>query len=152
MARAGLVLIAITGLTYGFFLGLFFGLVLPWVALRAPWMLNPDDPTPVALIGFFVVVPIIEVLGFIVMSVPLLRGLVQPRWAGVVLALAALFGIVNFLGNSGHDASVGINLLGATSPVLLAIFLAEMGRQMLMEHAADPRPVPGVSAGPMPQH
>lgn len=148
MAQAGLVLVAVAGLGLGFFGNLDQALILPWVASNDPAMLGSASPTPAALTGFYLVTAIIELLGVVGLSVPLLRGRLQPRWAGGALVLAAVFGILSSVTNGGMSSNVGLSLLSALPTVLLASFFVEMGRRMLRDGAPMARSVLETSPQP----
>ncbi|HEX6489246.1 MAG TPA: hypothetical protein VF137_10325 [Candidatus Dormibacteraeota bacterium] len=134
MAQAGLVLIAIAGMGLGFFGSFMQALIVPWIASNDPSMLSASAPTPATFTGFYIVTGVIEALGLLALSVPLLRGRLQPRWAGAALALAAVIGVLSVvIPGSGMSANRLLSLLGAVPSVLLAVFFIEMGRRLLME-------------------
>lgn len=146
MAQAGLIMIAIVGMALGVGGNIMQAFVLPWVASNDPSMLSASTPTPAALSAFYIVGSSIEVLGLVGLSIPLLRGRLQPRWAGAALALSALLGILSFVTPiSSMSSNAWLALLGAAPAVLLGIFFIEMGRQMLMGPALHSRSVTGSS-------
>ena len=138
MAQVGLILLAIMGMTLGVFGNLMQALISPWVASNDPSMLSASTPSPVALSAFFIVGAVMEVLGLVALSIPLLRGRLQPRWAGGALALAAVLGILSFVTTgSSMSSNVWLSLLGAAPAVLFAIFFAGMGWEMLRPSVAE---------------
>lgn len=152
LAQAGLILIGIVGIALGFFGNFMQALIWPWIATNAPALLSASAPSSAPLTGMYIVSGVLEALGLIALSVPLLRGRLQPRWAGAALALAALLGVLSFLIPGGSmSGSVGASLLGAAPVVLLAIFLMEMGRRLLIAPAAESKPISGVAAQPIPE-
>lgn len=153
LAQAGLIMIAIVGMGLGVFGNFMQALIVPWVAANDPAMLSASAPTPAALSGFFIVSGVIEVLGLAALAVPLLRGRLRPRWAGGVLAVAAVLGVLSFVTTgSSMSSNLWLSLLSAAPAVLFAIFFMEMGRQMLTGPAVESRPLSGESAQPMPQY
>jgi len=154
MAQVGLILVAIVGMALGVFGNLQQALVLPWVASEAPSMLSSSAPSPVTFTVFFIVSGVVEVLGLISLSVPLLRGRLGSRWPGGALALAAVLGLLGFVVSPGSSMSgnVGLSLLSAAPAVLLAIFFMEMGRRMMSEPAIELRAASGEPAPSMPRY
>ncbi len=152
MAQAGLILIGIVGIALGFFGNFMQALIWPWIAANAPALLSASAPSAAPLTGLYIVSGVLEALGLIALSVPLLRGRLQPRWAGGALALAAVLGVLSFVIPGGSMSSnLWPSLLSAAPVVLLAIFLMEMGRRLLMEPAAASKRLSGLSAQPLPE-
>jgi hypothetical protein len=153
MAQAGLIMIAVVGMGLGVFGNFMQALIVPWIASNDPSMLSASAPAPAALSGFFIVSGVIEVLGLAALAVPLLRGRLRPRWAGGVLGLAAVLGVLSFVTTgSSMSSNPWLSLLSAAPAVLFAIFFVEMGRQMLTGPAVASRAVPGESVAAMPQY
>jgi hypothetical protein len=153
MAQAGLVMVAIFGMALGVYGNLQLALILPWVASSDPAMLNSSAPTPPSFTVFYIVCGVVEVLGLAALSVPLLRGKLQPRWLGVALALAAVLGVLSFVTPSSMGSSnLGLSLLSAAPAVLVGIVFFELGRQLLMEQAPQSLPVPAEHGQAIPQN
>ena len=152
MAQAGLILVATVGMALGVFGNLQQALVLPWIASEDPSMLSSAAPTPASFIAFYIVGGVLEALGLLALSVPLLRGRLAPRWAGGALLLAAILGVFSFIAPGSMSGNVGLSLLSAAPAALLGIFFVEMGRQILTGSAAESRPVSGDSVQPAPQY
>ncbi|MBV9356529.1 MAG: hypothetical protein JO023_13505, partial [Chloroflexi bacterium] len=90
----GIVLIAVTAMMFGIFLGLFTVIVQPFVAVQAPQLMAAQPP--VALLVFFVLGTLVEVVGSLLLALPMLRGSMRPRWAGYVLVVSAVLAAVSF--------------------------------------------------------
>jgi hypothetical protein len=126
----GIVLIAVTAMLFGVFFGLFALIVEPFLSAQAPQLLSGDPPA--SLLVFLVVSTIIQVVGSILFALPMLRGALQPRWAGYVLVISAVLAVVSFLANGPASGSGALAVvLNVASPVLLLVVLAWLGYQLL---------------------
>lgn len=147
MAQAGLILIVVVGMALGVFGNLQQALVLPWVASQAPSMLGSSAPTPASFTAFYIVGGVLEALGLLALAIPFLRGRIGPRWAGAVLAVAFVLGILGFILPGSMSGNVGLSVLSAIPASLLGVFFGAMGWQLLARSAP---PAPAVSGEPAP--
>ena len=129
MGTAGLVgavLIAVTGMIFGVFFGLFSVLLQPYLAAQAPQLLSGDGPP--ALFPFFILGTVLQVIGSILFALPMLRGRMLPRWPGYALVVSAIFAIVSFfLSGPGSPTTPLTILANLLPPALLIIALGWLG-------------------------
>jgi hypothetical protein len=139
----GVVLIAVAWLFFGVFLSLYAVLLLPWLATRAPALVAPSEPLPLAFTLAFAVGLLSWVAGAFLLAIPFLRGRIQPRWVGYGLIASALWMVIGnlLLSPDGPAADPVINLLSNLGPVLLLVALGPLGIRMW---ADNPEPVPTV--------
>jgi hypothetical protein len=122
----GAVLIALTGMMFGVFFGLFSVLFQPYLAAQAPQIFSGDGPP--ALFPFFILGTVFQVIGSILFALPMLRGRMLPRWPGYALVVSALVAIVSFfLGGPGSPTTPLTILANLLPPVLLIIALGWLG-------------------------
>jgi hypothetical protein len=122
----GMALIFITGCLFGVFLNLTNAVVVPYLATQAPKLANGNGPD--GLFPLFIIGAICQVVGVVLLAIPLLRGRVSPRWPAFALLLAAVIGVASFFTMSS-TTTLASSLFGAVSPMLLFVALAGLGYQ-----------------------
>jgi hypothetical protein len=139
----GFVLIFATGLMFGVFFSLLSVLLLPYLVQHAPAALKGNGPP--TFFPFFILGTIFEVVGLLLMAVPILRGFVAERWVGYVLLAAAVLGVVGFfLGGNNGGSNVLISLIGSLPPLLLFVALGWLGYLLWTAHARLRDRLPGM--------
>ncbi|HLZ29155.1 MAG TPA: hypothetical protein VKV73_17715 [Chloroflexota bacterium] len=123
----GVVLIALTGMLFGLVLGLMSVIVFPALATRAPDVFGQGPPP--AFFGLFLVGTIANVLGAILMAIPVLTKHLYPRWCGYLLVIEALLGVAGFI-VSGPSASPIAQILNVAEPLPLFVVLGWAGYEL----------------------
>ena len=131
LGLVGVVLIALGWMFFGLFLSLFSAIVLPWLADKAPSLvdaINQSAGLIIAFIGGLVAV----LVGTVLLAIPFIRGGAQPRWVGYVLVASALMTVVGdfIIAPNGPATNLAVNLLSNLGPVLLMIALGYLGSRM----------------------
>ena len=136
---AGIVLLALAWLFFGWFLSLYALLVQPWLAEQAPALVAADAALPAGLLVTFVLALLAWLVGAVLLAVPFVRGHVRPRWVGYLLILAGVWMVVGNLviAPSGPASNLAINLLSNLAPVLLMVPLGYLGYQLWMESGEE---------------
>jgi hypothetical protein len=130
----GMALVFTSAVMIGVFGNLWGAMVEPWLATQAPNLANGFGPP--AFFAFYNVEEAALVLGSILLAIPLLRGRVSPRWAGVPLLLSVVIGVFTFF--LGVDANtLGVSLMDAVPYVLLLVALAALGYQTWAQPSPD---------------
>ena len=130
LGLAGIVLIALTGMMFGIFFGLFAVLFQPFLAARAPELLS-GEPAP-GFFPFFILGSVFQVVGSVLFALHMLSGRVRPRWPGYLLVISALLAIGTFLLTDPSSSSTPLSIfLNVASPALLFIVLGWLGYQLL---------------------
>jgi len=124
----GVVLIAITGVLFGVFLGLMGALVFPVLAVQAPDLFR-EGPPP-SFFGLFIVGTLANVLGAILMAIPMITKRIYPRWCGYMLIGAAVLGVVSFIANGPGPSSLVGQILNVVSPLPLFLVLGWLGFEL----------------------
>jgi hypothetical protein len=132
----GIVLIALGWMIVGLFLSLYSMLVLPWLVIHAPALIDALNQDTNLLI-VFVSGQLAEFLGITLLAIPFVRGRAQPRWIGYLLAGSALMTIVgDLVAPNGPATSIAVNLFSNLGPVLLMSGFFGLGLQMWRKHPA----------------
>jgi hypothetical protein len=143
----GVVLIAITGILFGVFLGLVGALVFPVLAAQAPDLFR-EGPPP-SFFGLFIVGTLANVLGAILMAIPVITKRIYPRWCGYMLIAAAVLGVVSFIASGPGPSSTIGQILNVVSPLPLFLVLGWAGFEMWSGKAPASETVPvSVTAQP----
>jgi hypothetical protein len=122
----GFVLVFATGLMFGIFFALFSAVLLPYLVQHAPAAVKGDGPP--SFFPFFILGTVFEVVGLLLMAVPIVRGFVAERWLGYLLLAAAVLGVVGFfLGGSNGPSNALIALIGNLPGLLLFVVLGWLG-------------------------
>jgi hypothetical protein len=130
----GFVLIFATGLMFGIFFSLLGAVLLPYLVQAAPATVKGNGPP--AFFPFFILGTVFEVLGMLLLAVPIVRGFVAERWVGYVLLAAAVLNVVGFfLGGPGGPPNVLLTLLGNLGTLLLMVALGWLGYLLWKAHA-----------------
>jgi hypothetical protein len=130
----GLVLVFATGLMFGIFFSLLSALLLPYLVQQAPATVKGNGPP--SFFPFFILGTVFEVVGLLLMAVPIVRGFVAARWLGYVLLAAAVLGVVGFfLGGSNGPSNALIALIGNLPGLLLFVVLGWLGYLLWMARA-----------------
>jgi hypothetical protein len=138
LGLAGVILFALGWMIVGLFLSLHSLLVLPWLAVHAPALVDAINQDPLLLI-VFVGGLVAELVGIVLLAIPFVRGRVQPRWVGYLLCGSPVMVIVgDVVAPSGPAANLAVNLLSNLGPVLLMLALAVLGLRMWREQPPAP--------------
>jgi hypothetical protein len=130
----GFVLIFATGLMFGIFFSLLGAVLLPYLVQAAPATVKGNGPP--AFFPFFILGTVFEVLGMLLLAVPIVRGFVAERWVGYVLLAAAVLNVVGFfIGGPGGPPNVLLTLLGNLGTLLLMVALGWLGYLLWKAHA-----------------
>ena len=130
----GFVLIFATGLMFGIFFSLLGAVLLPYLVQAAPATVKGNGPP--AFFPFFILGTVFEVLGLLLLAVPIVRGFVAERWVGYVLLAAAVLGVVGFfIGGGSGPANPLLALLGNLGTLLLMVALGWLGYLLWKAHA-----------------
>jgi hypothetical protein len=139
LALVGVVLFALGWMIVGLFLSLYSLLVLPWLAVHAPSVVDAINQDPLLLIVFASGL-IAELVGIVLVAIPFVRGRLQPRWMGYLLSGSAVMVIVgDLVAPTGPAANLAVNLLSNLGPVLLVLALAVLGLRMWREQPRIPQ-------------
>jgi hypothetical protein len=128
----GVVLIEITGMLFGIFMGLMGAIVFPALAARAPSVLGEGPPPSFMVI--FIVGTLANVLGALGLGVPILTRRLYPRWCGYLMIVAAILAAISFFVSGPGDSVLG-TLLNVISPLPLFAVLGWAGYQLWMQPA-----------------
>lgn len=130
----GFVLIFATGLMFGIFFSLLSAVLLPYLVQAAPATVKGNGPP--AFFPFFILGTVFEVLGLLLLAVPIVRGFVAERWVGYVLLAAAVLNVVGFfVGGGSGPANPLLALLGNLGTLLLLAALGWLGYLLWTAHA-----------------
>ena len=130
----GFVLIFATGLMFGVFFSLLSALLVPYLVQHAPDTLKGNGPP--SFFPFFIIGTVCEVVGMVLLAVPMIRGYIAERWVGYVMLAGAVFGVVGFfVGGSGHSNPL-IALVGNLSSLLLFVALGWLGYMLWNSRAS----------------
>ena len=124
----GVVLIAITGMLFGVFVGLASAVVFPAVASQAANLFSQGPPP--AFLAVFVVATLANVFGAILMAVPMITRGIYARWCGYVLLAAAALGVINFVTGGPGATSLVSQILGVIAPLPLYLVLGWAGYKL----------------------
>lgn len=144
---AGVVLLALAWLFFGWFLSLYALLVQPWLAEQAPALVAADAALPAGLLAAFVAALLAWLVGAVLLAVPFVRGHVRPRWVGYLLILAGVWMVAGnlLIAPSGPATNLAINLLSNLGPVLLMVPLGYLGYQLWAENGEEREGMPAVA-------
>jgi hypothetical protein len=130
----GVVLIAITGLLFGVFLGLMSVIVFPTLAVQAPDLFR-EGPPP-SFFPLFIVATIANVLGALLMGMAMLSRSIFPRWCGYLMVLEAVLALVGFFMNGPSNTLVGA-IFSAISPLPLFVVIGWGGYALWSEQPRE---------------
>ncbi len=124
----GVVLISVAWIFFGVFLSFYALLVMPWLAEKAPWLIAPSAPPPVAFVVAFVAALAAWCGGTFMVAIPLLRR-IESRWVGYMVAASGVWMVVGdlIIAPRGPAASLAVNILSNLGPVLLLVPLGGVG-------------------------
>jgi hypothetical protein len=137
LGLVGMVLVFVAGIMLGVFGNLVGAMVDPWLATQAPDLANGFGPPP--FFAFFNIEEVFLVIGSVLLAIPLVRGRVSPRWAGITLLLSVVVGSVGFF-LFAIPTTLASSFMGEVAPWLLLVALAGLGYQ------AWSKPIPSTSA------
>ena len=130
----GFVLVFATGLMFGIFFSLMSALLLPYLVQHAPDTVKGNGPP--AFFPFFIAGTVFEVVGLVLLAIPVVRGFVADRWVGYALLAAAVLGIVGFfVGGGNGPTNPLIALIGSLGTLLLFVALGWLGYLLWTGHA-----------------
>src|SRR6266567_7096430 len=137
----GVVLVALTGMLFGVFLGLVSVIVFPYLASRAPDVFGGGPPP--AFFAVFIIGTLANVFGAILMGIPMITKRVYPRWCGYLLMLEAVLAVLGFFLSGPGPSSLISQILNAVSPLPLFVVLGWAGFELWSGKSA----ASGVAAG-----
>ena len=138
----GVVLIALTGVVFGVFLGLTSALVFPALATQAPALLN-EGPPP-SFFAVFIVGGLANLVGAVLMGLPMLTRHIYPRWCGWLMMVEAVFAAASFVVNGPSSSGVISLIFGIISPLPLFVVLGWIGYELWTDRLAAAGAVSGV--------
>jgi hypothetical protein len=133
----GVVLIAITGMVFGIFTAPTFVIVFPALAAQAPNLLN-EGPPP-AFLAVFIIGTVANVLGAVLMAIPMLTRHLYPRWCGWLMALEAVLAALSFLTNGPSSSGVLSQILSIAGPLPVFVVLGWIGYSYRLARLAQTR-------------
>jgi hypothetical protein len=131
----GFALIEVAWTFFGLFLSLYGALVLPWLADRAPRLVDGTTPTPSGIVAAFALGLLAWLLGSVLLAVPLVKGAARARWVGYLLPASALWFLAGsfVIAPDGPASNLAVNLLSNLGPVLLLVGLGYFGFRAWVE-------------------
>lgn len=129
----GVVLIAVTGMLFGIFMGLMSAIVFPALAERAPTLFGAGPPP--GFLVLFVVGTLANALGALGMGIPMLTKRIYPAWCGYLMLLEAVFAVVGFVVNGPDSGPIGM-ILNVIAPLPLFVVIGYCGYQLWSHDAA----------------
>jgi hypothetical protein len=130
----GVVLIAITGMLYGIFLGLMGVLVFPALASQAPDVFR-EGPPP-SFFALFIIGTLANVVGAILMGIPMLTRRIYPRWCGYLMIVEAVLGALGFVVNGPGPSSLIGEIVNVAGPLPLFVVFGWAGYELWSGKAA----------------
>ena len=124
----GVVLIAITGMLFGVFLGLMGALVFPVLAIQATDLFSQGPPP--AFVALFIVATQANVFGALLIAVPMITRGIYARWCGYVMLAGAALAVINFVTSGPGATSLLSVVLGVISPLPLYLVLGWAGYRL----------------------
>ena len=125
---AGVILVGITGMLFGVFLGLMGALVWPVLASQATDLFSQGPPP--AFFALFIVATLANVFGAIFMALPMIRRGIYARWCGYVLLAGAALAAISFVTSGPGSTSLISQVLGIVSPLPLYLVLGWAGYKL----------------------
>ena len=128
----GILLFAFSWMFLGLFLSLYGMLLLPWLADKAPSLVALSSPLPLALVITFVVALGAQLLGILLLAIPIIRNRVSPLWVSCLLPASAVWSLIGSLiiAPGGPATNLAVNLLSNLGPVLFLTATSYLGWQM----------------------
>ena len=124
----GVVLIAITGMLFGIFFGLMGALVFPALASQAT---NPfGEGPPPSFFALFIVGTLANVVGAILMGIPMITKRIYARWCGYMMIVEAVLAVVGFFVNGPGPSSLIGQILNVAGPLPLFLVLGWAGYEL----------------------
>jgi hypothetical protein len=134
---AGVVLIAITAILFGVFMGLTSVLVFPTLATQAPQLVK-DGPPP-SFFALFIVGVLANFFGALPMGIPMLTKRIYPRWCGVTLLIEAVLALLGFVANGPNSSGLVSQIVNIVSPLPLFVVLIWAGYELWSPRQALPQ-------------
>ena len=103
-------------------------LVFPVLATRAPDLVR-EGPPP-SFFPLFIVGTLANVLGAILMAIPVITKHIYPRWCGYMLIAVAVLGVVSFIASGPGPSSLVGQILNVVSPLPLFLVLGWVGFEL----------------------
>jgi hypothetical protein len=132
----GMSLVFLTGLMFGVFFSLFSVLVVPYIAQHAPSLIKGDNGPP-GFLPFFIAGTIAQIIGCVLLAIPILRGLAGRRWIGVALLLSAVTAVPGFLVGGPSSSGVLVSLVQALNELFILVALMGIGYQLWSQAPAS---------------
>lgn len=131
----GIVLLAVAWMFIALFLSLYSALIVPWLADKAPALIDTAAPLPSAFIIAFALGLLAWLAGSVLLALPFVRHRLQPAWVGYALILSAIWMLIGdiVIAPSGPASSLALNLLSNMGPVILLVGVAYLGYHMFAE-------------------
>ncbi len=131
----GTVLIAITGMLFGVFLGLMSALVFPVLASRAVDLFSQGPPP--SFFAVFIIATLTNVFGALLLAIPMITQGIYARWCGYVLLLDAVLAVISFFTSGPGATSLISQIFAIVSPLSLYLPLAWVGYQLWSTYGAQ---------------
>ena len=130
----GFILIFAVGLMFGVFFDLLGALFVPYLVQHAPDTLKGNGPP--AFFPYFIAGTLFEVVGMLLLAVPIVRGVIAERWVGYVLLAAAVLSVVGFFIGGNGPSNPLIALIGNLGTPLLFVALGWLGYMLWRANAS----------------
>jgi hypothetical protein len=137
----GVVLIAITAMLFGIFLGLMSVLVFPVLASRAPDLFGAGPPP--SFFAVFIIGTVANVFGALLMGIPMITKQVYPRWCGYLLMVEAVLAVLSFFVSGPGPSSLIAQILNVVSALPLFLVLGWAGYELWSGKSAPSAVAPG---------
>jgi len=124
----GMVLIAITGMLFGVFLGLMSAIVFPVLASQATDLFSQGPPP--SFFALFIVANVANVFGALLMAIPMIKRGIYARWCGYLMLAEAALAIINFVASGPGATSLLSVVLGVISPLPLFLVVGWAGYRL----------------------
>jgi hypothetical protein len=127
----GLMGVAWFWLFSGVFLNLYAGLLMPWLARGAPWLLGPEADVPLLFLVVFASAVLALCSGAVLLAIPFLRRRLEPLWVGIALPAGAGLALVgDLIARQGPSSTLAVNLFSNLGPILVALALGWLGLRL----------------------
>lgn len=123
-----MVLIAITGMLFGVFLGLMSTIVFPVLAGQATNLLGQGPPP--SFLAVFIIATLANVFGALLMAIPMIKRGIYARWCGYLMLAEAALAIINFVTSGPGATSLLSVILGVISPLPLFLVVGWAGYRL----------------------
>lgn len=130
----GCLFLAVTGLVFGVFMGLTGVVVFSALATSAPTLFQ-EGPPP-SFFPVFIVGTLANVVGPVLMALPIIRKRIYPRWTGYVLLAGAVLAVLSIFSSGPGPQGVLSQIVSTVSPLPLFLAVGWMGYLLWTESSS----------------